>query len=103
MTSTKYVAHDRYIDLLIEYFIFDKKEVRASILFLFSSVETERWATWTSPNLDNDVSIATFSNVGANSSQAITNVCFDAPSRHQKLEVYRFAIDRHFSGLSKSS
>lgn len=66
--SIKDFVHDRYVALFLQYFDFNRKDVRALTLFLFSPFETVKLATRPSSNTGSNVNIVTFSNVGPNSS-----------------------------------
>lgn len=39
--SAKYFPHDKYVFLFVEYFDFDRKDIRVSILSLFSLTDHE--------------------------------------------------------------
>lgn len=70
LTLLKYLTKERYVHLLVEYFDFDRRKVRAWILLFFFPSEMAIRATWASLWIGNDVNIVKSSSVRANFPQA---------------------------------
>lgn len=70
----KYFTYDRYIPLFVDYLDFDRKDVKASSLFLFSPFEELRLAILALLNIGKDVSMPTSFSYGPNSPQVATKV-----------------------------